>query len=338
MAGLGLRIARGAALFLGCFLLVGLVGEWRGRQTDIDLWFVDLRDVHTAIRLPLVGAFGALLVTWAVLGGRHRWLRIAGGAACLLFAGFAVRDALRFGPIIATGVVHPAGSIPLSTPIAIGLVGLAGVIWFGAGRETGRRPTWRGAGIVAGSALACALLFPVAQMAFFGTTDYRRPADAAVVFGARVYADGTPSPLLADRIATAVDLYRSGDVGLVVMSGGDGADGFNEASVMRDVAINAGVDPADVVVDPAGVTTDATVANTIAWASDAFGSVPLDRVRLIAVSQAYHLPRIQLTFAAAGIDVLTVPAVDPLPIREMPLLMAREVPAFWSYYVRQCLG
>ena len=64
----------------------------------------------------------------------------------------------------------------------------------------------------------------------------------------------------------------------------------------------------------------------------------MDRIRLIAVSQAYHLPRIQLAFAAAGIDVLTVPAIDPVPISEMPLLVAREVPAFWSYFLRQCLA
>ena len=60
--------------------------------------------------------------------------------------------------------------------------------------------------------------------------------------------------------------------------------------------------------------------------------------RVIAVSQAYHLPRVQLSFATAGIDVLTVPAADPEPIGEMPLLVAREVPAFWVYYLRVCLG
>jgi hypothetical protein len=54
--------------------------------------------------------------------------------------------------------------------------------------------------------------------------------------------------------------------------------------------------------------------------------------------QPYHLPRIQLAFSGAGIDVLTVPAVDPIPIREMPLLVAREVRAFWLYYLRACLG
>ena len=59
---------------------------------------------------------------------------------------------------------------------------------------------------------------------------------------------------------------------------------------------------------------------------------------VIAVSQAYHLPRVQLTFATAGIDVLTVPAAESQPISEMPLLVAREVPAFWVYFLRVCLG
>jgi vancomycin permeability regulator SanA len=160
-----------------------------------------------------------------------------------------------------------------------------------------------------------------------------------VVFGARVYATGRPSPLLADRIATGIELYRAGLVGTLVMSGGDGADGFNEARVMRDEAIAAGVDPAAILVDPAGNTTEATVDNSLALltasAGGAGGSNPL---RIIAVSQAYHLPRIQLAFANGGIDALTVPAADPEPIREMPLLALREVPAFWAYYLRVCLG
>ena len=59
---------------------------------------------------------------------------------------------------------------------------------------------------------------------------------------------------------------------------------------------------------------------------------------MIAVSQAYHLPRVQLAFAGAGIDVLTVPALDPEPIGEMPLLIAREILAFWAYDLRVCLG
>ena len=142
--------------------------------------------------------------------------------------------------------------------------------------------------------------------------------------------------LLADRIRTGIELYRSGLVPTLVMSGGDGADGFNEAQVMRDEAIAGGVSPAAIVVDPAGLTTEATVANAMALVVARPGvAVP---PRVIAVSQAYHLPRIQLSFATAGIDVLTVPAADPQPIGEMPWLVAREVPAFWVYYLRVCLG
>jgi uncharacterized SAM-binding protein YcdF (DUF218 family) len=105
---------------------------------------------------------------------------------------------------------------------------------------------------------------------------------------------------------------------------------------MRDKAIASGVDPTAIIVDPAGVTTEATVANAMAL----LGQRPDAAVqpRIIAVSQAYHLPRVQLSFATAGIDVLTVPAVDPQPIGEMPWLVAREVPAFWVYYMRVCLG
>ncbi|HLO36288.1 MAG TPA: YdcF family protein, partial [Candidatus Deferrimicrobium sp.] len=152
-----------------------------------------------------------------------------------------------------------------------------------------------------------------------------------------VYADGSPSPLLADRIATGVELYRAGLVPVLVMSGGDGADGFNEAVVMRDRAIAAGVDPTAILLDASGVNTDATVDHTIALLDELRPSA-VGPLRLIAVSQPYHLPRIQLAFSGAGIDVLTVPAVDPVPISEMPLLVAREVPAFWLYYLRACLG
>ena len=148
-----------------------------------------------------------------------------------------------------------------------------------------------------------------------------------------MYASGVPSPLLADRIRTGVELYQSGLVPTLVMSGGDGADGFNEAVVMREEAIAAGVRPEAILVDPAGVSTEATVVNVMALLRHY--SVPPS---VIAVSQAYHLPRVQLTFATAGIDVLTVPAADPVPIGEMPLLVAREVPAFWLYYLRVCLG
>ena len=327
-------LARGAAAFLAIFTLIGLVGELRGRASDLSLWWVDIRDLPDVVRLPLLAGFAAVLLAWAVRSDPGPRVRRATAVACGLFAALALRDAARYASVVGDGFVVPAAPFPLSLLIASGLALLAIATLRRRDLTTSNR---RGsaAGIVLAAAF-WAFVFPLAQMLFFGTTDYRRPADAAVVFGARVYASGRPSPLLADRIATSVDLYRTGLVGTLVMSGGDGADGFNEAGVMRQEAIAAGVDPAAILVDPAGNTTEATVDNSLALlAARGGGSNP---PRVIAVSQAYHLPRIQLAYANGGVDVLTVPAVDAVPIGEMPILVLREVPAFWAYYLRVCLG
>lgn len=328
-----LLVLCGAALFLSGFTALGLVGELRGRTLDVSAWWVGLGDLPAPVRIAVLGAFAALAGAWAVrprTGPTRRWATMI---AFGLFAALAVRDVVAFYGVVASQPVRPMLPVPLSLLVALLLAALA--VWVSRSRPSpamARRPWTRIA--VALAALAWAVAFPLAQMLFFGTTDYRRPADAAVVFGARVYASGTPSPLLADRIRTGVDLYRAGLVRTIVMSGGDGADGFNEAVVMRQVAIDAGVEPSAVLVDPAGVSTEATVAN-VAGMLDLRGPNP---PAVIAVSQAYHLPRVQLAFATAGIDVLTVPAQDPVPIGEWPILVAREVLAWWAYALRICLG
>jgi vancomycin permeability regulator SanA len=330
---IGLLALHGLALFLAAFTAVGLIGELRGRTTDVSLWWIDLRDVPAVARLALLAAFAGLLGLWAVIPTPGQWLRWTAAAATGAFAVLAGRDVLRFYAAVGAGNVRPALGIPLSLVIAALLAGLA----IAMARTRGAGSPTRGRRVIAlvGATAAWAFLFPLAQMLFFGTTDYRRPANVAGVFGARVYANGQPSPLLADRIRTGVELYRSGLVPILVMSGGDGSDGFNEARVMRDVAIASGVDAAAIVVDPDGNSTEATVANVSALLAGRGGAGPGG---VIAVSQAYHLPRVQLAFANAGLDVLTVPASEREPIRELPIFVAREVPAFWAYYLRVCLG
>ena len=90
------------------------------------------------------------------------------------------------------------------------------------------------------------------------------------------------------------------------------------------------------MVDPAGNSTGATVTNVAALV-DARRPAP-GPIRVMVVSQAFHLPRVQLAFDRAGIDVLTVPAVDPEPVGGTATLIAREVPAFWVYFLGICLG
>ena len=59
------------------------------------------------------------------------------------------------------------------------------------------------------------------------------PADAVVVLGASVYADGTPSDILADRLEVACDLYKSGAARAIIVSGDNRTSHYNESDAMK---------------------------------------------------------------------------------------------------------
>lgn len=119
-------------------------------------------------------------------------------------------------------------------------------------------------------------------------------ADAAVVLGARVYADGRPSRFLRERVEVGVQLYLDGVVDRIIMSG-DGTDssGFGEPSVMRQVAEEMGVPAEAIVEDPLGVDTYSSCVN----ARDTFGAGSV-----IMVSQEFHVPRAVWVCDNIGLD------------------------------------
>jgi vancomycin permeability regulator SanA len=324
--------ARGLAAVAGVLALLAVVAELRGHTTDISLWWIDLRHAAAPVRLALLAVAGVAFLAWTLRrepGPRLRAMVLLVAAAVAVVA---ARDTAVTLGATSSGLVRPAVPVPLSALTAV-LFALLAVHAARSKAPRGRVVGWSGLGLVV-AAGAWSILFPLAQMLWFGATDYRRPAEAAIIPGARVYASGRPSPLLWDRLRTGIALYADGLVPRLVMSGGDGADGFNEARVMADIAIAAGVPPAAVLVDPAGNTTELTVSHSLAILAGA--GVARD-APVIVVSQAYHLPRVQLAFSDAGVDVLTVPAPEAQPIVELPLFIAREVPAFWSYLVRVAL-
>lgn len=119
-------------------------------------------------------------------------------------------------------------------------------------------------------------------------------ADAAVVLGARVYADGRPSRFLRERIEVGVRLYLDGTVDRLIMSGdGNDSSGFGEPTVMRQVAEDMGVPPEAIVEDPLGVDTYSSCVN----AQDTFGATSV-----IMVSQEFHVPRAVWVCDQIGLD------------------------------------
>jgi len=315
-------VARGCALFIGGFTLAGVVGTLRRPHADLTVWWVAVPVVGRALETVLLVLVAAALLGYALaprMGRRRRRLTVG---LVLAFAAVTVWNGVDFYLAWRDGQFHPGVPAPLSFVVAAAL----GFVAWAALRPPPRRLP--AAVVLVVTAAVCVLVFPLAQVLFFGRSDYRRPADAVVVFGAQVHEDGRPSTSLKDRMATAVELHDQGLAPYMVVSGAVGDSGYDEAEVMRDMAVAAGVPAEHIVVDSAGVNTDATVADT-APIFDERGWT-----RVLAVSQFYHLPRVKLAYQRAGREVLTVPAGTSSPIPQTPTLVAREIPAFWLYYLR----
>ena len=130
------------------------------------------------------------------------------------------------------------------------------------------------------------------------------PSDApeqpvAVVFGAGLWRDGSPSPVLRDRIATAADLFFQGKVQKLLMSGDNRFEDYNEPGAMRQFALVLGVPEEAIVLYVAGRRT----YDTCYRARDIFG---LESA--ILVTQRFHLPRALYTCNTLGLPAVGVPA------------------------------
>jgi vancomycin permeability regulator SanA len=323
-------VARGVAVFFGLFALLNLVGELRTPGFDQDIWWLDLRPLPASASAVILGCAGALLLWWAARPAAQGWRRMLTAAVAAALAVVAVRNGLAFYDVWHAGLIDPWLGVPFSFVLAAVLLLLSGAAAAPAPAPRGRSWTPLCTALTAAAALLlCGLLFPLAQQAFFGKTTYVRAAEVAVVFGAQVHGDGRASITLADRVATAVDLYERGLAESLLMSGAQGSDEpVNEVLVMRDLAVGQGVPASAVSLDPKGFNTDATVGNTASLLRGA-GAVAV-------VTDFYHLPRVKLAYQRAGLDVVTVPS-HTRRIPQTTGLVVREIPAFWVYYLRAVL-
>lgn len=115
----------------------------------------------------------------------------------------------------------------------------------------------------------------------------------ALVLGASVNPDGSPSAFLKARLDLAHELYKAGKVKVILVSGDNGTIHYNEPDNMRAYLIAAGVPATHVVADYAGFDT----YDSCMRAKKIFG---VDR--LTVVTQSYHLMRAVATCRAIGID------------------------------------
>lgn len=173
-----------------------------------------------------------------------------------------------------------------------------------------RSKPWR-RGLIACAAVLCVLLMAAlginAHVCAVGgahltdeDTAAQAKVDCIIVFGAGVLDDGTLTAILADRMDTAIRLYKSGAADKLLLSGDHGQTDYDEVGSMRDYALQQGVPSEDIFLDHAGFST----YETLYRAKEIFGVKSA-----VLVTQTYHLYRalyigekLSLTVSGVGSD------------------------------------
>ncbi len=125
------------------------------------------------------------------------------------------------------------------------------------------------------------------------------PPRIAIVFGARVWENGEASPVLYDRVLTAVELYRAGRVKKLLMSGDNPTAEYDEPTAMKRTAMELGVPESDIVLDFAGRRTYDTC-----WRAKEVFEVK----RAIIVTQEFHQARSLYLCNNLGVDSIGITA------------------------------
>lgn len=142
-------------------------------------------------------------------------------------------------------------------------------------------------------------------------------ADAIVVLGASVFADGTPSGILQDRLDDGIALYQAGAAPKIIMSGDNSTVSYNEVKAMKDYAIERGVPSEDIFCDHAGFSTYESMYRT----KHVFGAE-----RIVVATQTYHLYRALYSARGLGLEAVGVPS-DYRSYQNQTQYDLREIPA-----------
>jgi SanA protein len=156
------------------------------------------------------------------------------------------------------------------------------------------------------------------------------PRPVAIVLGAGLWPDGSLTPVLADRVVTAADLYHAGTVQKLLCSGDNRFVNYNEPQRMLEHAVSLGVPADDVVLDYAGRRT----YDSCYRARAIFGVE-----RAVVVTQRFHVARALYLCDALGVDAVAVVADRQTYSARRVVWETREylalALAWWDVNVRQ---
>lgn len=150
----------------------------------------------------------------------------------------------------------------------------------------------------------------------------------ALVLGAQVNPDGTPSASLRRRALHASRLWHAGLAGPLILSGGAVTGPVSEAEVMAYLCRETGVPQVALILDTRARSTRENIDNAL----DVLRRMGSRRV--LIVTDGWHMPRAMLAARQRGLKPIAA-ACPPGGGRLARMrLKLREIPAWLSYRLR----
>ena len=117
-------------------------------------------------------------------------------------------------------------------------------------------------------------------------------ADYIIVLGAGI-KNNRPSPMLEDRLTTAIELYNKGRSNKILVSGDHENDDYDEVTVMKNYLLDKGIPIDDIYIDSLGLST----YDSIYRAKEVYNINSA-----IVVTQKYHLYSMNLDYYGVSSD------------------------------------
>ncbi|MBU8906222.1 YdcF family protein [Desertibacillus haloalkaliphilus] len=157
-----------------------------------------------------------------------------------------------------------------------------------------------------------------------GLNDELEKTEVGVVLGNKVERDGHPSERLQARLDKAIELYEDGYLDFIIVSGGLGVEGYDEAEVMEEYLVGHGVSGDSIFTDSNGYNTTMTAEN----ARRIMGNLDVRSVTVI--TQYFHISRTKLAFEKQGFKEVRGAHAEIFEVRDFYSIV-REFPAFYKY-------
>jgi uncharacterized SAM-binding protein YcdF (DUF218 family) len=169
------------------------------------------------------------------------------------------------------------------------------------------------------------LVIHFTALLWVGLFDNVSQSDAVLIFGNKVETTGVPSERLKSRLNKGAELYKKNMAPLIIVSGGIGKEGYDEAQVMKDYLMKEGIKSENIITDNQGATTYATAMNLKKIAAEK------NIESVIVVSQYYHILRSKLAIQKIGIDSIYGAKANMFPeIRDL-YSIPREMVGYYTY-------